>query len=203
MKIKSKCFVFAGCFFGKLILLQAQGFIVPNGVTLTRNSPVVTSIHVLQNPTNSDFTGFFLYSEGANTFSFDPLLDEGVRTFLVSSNQPVSLSPILEQRYTELLFPNSYVFNSGSSFYLGFYTGYGPFDPNTGAYTGIYRDPLFGWALLVNNGGVIRLLDSALEYGGGGIYAGTRNILPVPEPSAIFLTALGALLLGIRRWRRD
>jgi hypothetical protein len=40
----------------------------------------------------------------------------------------------------------------------------------------------------------------ALEYGGAGIYAGTQNIIPVPEPSELALGALGALLLGFRRW---
>jgi len=37
------------------------------------------------------------------------------------------------------------------------------------------------------------MLDSALEYQGGGIYAGTDNIIPAPEPSEFALTALGAL----------
>jgi PEP-CTERM motif-containing protein len=34
-----------------------------------------------------------------------------------------------------------------------------------------------------------------------GIYAGTQNIIPVPEPGAFSLAAIGALLLGSRRWR--
>jgi hypothetical protein len=41
-----------------------------------------------------------------------------------------------------------------------------------------------------------------LEYGGDGIYVGTQNIIPVPEPSAFGLTALGGLLLGFRRWTK-
>ena len=61
---------------------------------------------------------------------------------------------------------------------------------------GIYEDPLFGWAQLVNNNGVIELLDGALEYKGSGIYAGTQTI--IPEPSLLGLLAFGALLLG---WR--
>jgi hypothetical protein len=63
---------------------------------------------------------------------------------------------------------------------------------------GIYSDPLFGWARLVNNNGAIQLLDSALAYKAGGIYAGTQNLIPVPEPSTLGLITLGALLLG---WR--
>jgi hypothetical protein len=117
---------------------------------------------------------------------------------LVSSNQPISLPPILANSYTELMSPNSYVFNHGSPFYLGFYTGYNPFSTN-GTYTGIYTDPLFGWAKLRNNQGVIELLDSALVYKADGIFAGTQNF--VPEPSGFVLAALGALLLGYRQWR--
>jgi hypothetical protein len=64
---------------------------------------------------------------------------------------------------------------------------------------GIYSDPLFGWAELENVNGTIELLDSALEYQGGGIYAGTENIIPAPEPSEFALGALGALLFGFRR----
>jgi hypothetical protein len=45
-------------------------------------------------------------------------------------------------------------------------------------------------------------LSSGLEIEGGGIYAGTQNIIPVSEPSAVALTALGGLLLGFRRWKK-
>jgi hypothetical protein len=86
----------------------------------------------------------------------------------------------------------SYVFaNNGSSFYVGLYTGYTP-------QGGIYSNPLFGWAELENVNGSIQLLNSALEYQGGGIFAGTQTIIPVPEPGTFSLAALGVLLLG---WR--
>jgi hypothetical protein len=77
---------------------------------------------------------------------------------------------------------------------VGLYTGYTP-------QNGIYNNPVFGWAEVVNNNGVIELLDSALEYGGGGIIAGNQTILPIPEPSAISLAALGAMLLRLTRRR--
>ena len=86
---------------------------------------------------------------------------------------------------------------TGSPFYLGLYTGYDPWDSH-GNYTGIYTDPVFAWGEFVNNGGAIEMLSSALEYGGGGIYANTENIIPAPEPSIFGLSTLGALLLG---WR--
>jgi hypothetical protein len=133
----------------------------------------------------------------ANTFTFSPVFDISVRVFFVSVNDPVSLQPILSQSYTELLFANNYVFANGVPFYVGLYTG------TQYATDGIYPDPLFGWAELENVNGTIELLDSALEYQGGGIYAGTENIIPVPEPSEFALGTLGALLLGFRRWRKS
>ena len=61
--------------------------------------------------------------------------------------------------------------------------------------------PMHGWAQLKNNGGTIQLLDSALAYGADGIYAGTRTLITIPEPSTLLLSVAGALLLGFRRWR--
>jgi hypothetical protein len=81
------------------------------------------------------------------------------------------------------------VFEDGIPFYVGLYTGHFP-------QNGIYQDPVFGWALFVNNQGVIQMLDSALEYGGAGIYAGTQTI--IPEPCTIAFFALGSLLLASR-----
>ena len=113
--------------------------------------------------------------------------------FLVSANQPISQQAIQSGSYTELMYPNSYVFDSGSPFYLGLYTGES-FPQN-----GIYSDPLFGWARLVNNRGVIEMLDGGLAYKAGGIYAGTQNLIPVPEPGEIGLIVLGGLVLSFAR----
>jgi hypothetical protein len=173
---------------------HSQGFIVPNGVVYAGLHPFGYEVDVLRDPTNSYYTGFWLKSLAQNTFSFDKYADVGVRVFLVSANDPISLQPILSLNYPELATFNSYVFVSGIPFYVGLYTGNQPFAPPDG----IYSDPLFGWARLVNNNGVIQLLDSALAYKAGGIYAGTQNLIPVPEPSTTGLIALGALLLG---WR--
>ncbi|MCX6896031.1 MAG: PEP-CTERM sorting domain-containing protein [Verrucomicrobia bacterium] len=176
---------------GFSLQLYSQGVIVPNGVTYVGYSLGYT-FAVLQNPTNGNPTGFFLDPQGANAFSFSTYTDEGVRVFLVSASDPVSLQGIQTLNYPELTFPNNYVFNNGVPFYVGLYTGE-QFPQN-----GIYPNPLFGWARLVNNSGVINLLDGALEYGGGGIYAGTQTIIPVPEPSVLILSALGGVFLG---WR--
>lgn len=195
----NKILIFIGVTCGAILELHSQGYIVPNGVTYLGFNGLGYETHVLQNPTNSDYTGFLLVPQGGNAFSFDPFLDEGVRTFLVALNNPISLQPISAGSYTELTNPNNYMFNDGVPFYLGFYTGprwtqLPPTNPIT------YDDPLFGWAKLVNNQGVIQLLDSALEYGGGGIYAGTQNIIPIPEPSVLGLFSLAALLFVRRRF---
>jgi predicted outer membrane repeat protein len=156
-------------------------------------------VHNPATPTNGgSFTGFFLIPVSSSTFQFDPIVDIGVRVFFVSSNQPISLQPISSQSYTELLSTYNYVFANGVPFYLGLYTGN---DPN-GPVNGIYSDPLFGWAELENVNGTIYLLNSALEYQGGGIYAGTQTIIPTPEPSELALAALGTFLFAFR-WRRN
>jgi hypothetical protein len=174
--------------------VHSQGYIVPNGVTILPG-PTRSEIHVIQNPTNGDYTGFTFDSQGGDTFLFNPFLDEQVRTFLVSANDPVSLQPILSHAYPELTYPNTYAFSQGNPFYLGFYTGYAP-------QSGIYSNPVFGWGEFVNNSGVIELLDSGLEIQGGGIYAGSQTIIEVPEPRMLAVLAIGGAMLGCCSMRR-
>ena len=113
-------------------------------------------------------------------------------TFRVDTRIP---QPILSQSYTELLFPSVYVFNNQAPFFVGLHSDFGPPE------NGVCNDPMSGWAALVNNNGAIELLGGASEYGGGGIIAGTQTMLPVPEPGAISLFALGGFLFGFRRRR--
>ena len=209
MNMTLKLLPIVGIAFGASLSLQAQGYIIPNGVTFNGFDGIGYSVFVTQNPTNGDYTGFDLNpaartppdSPYINTYLFNPIVDEGVRTFIVSPNYPVSLQPILANSYTELAYSNAYVFAEGVPFYLGFYTGYNPWDSH-GHYTGIYSNPVFGWGEFVNTEGVISMLNSALEIEGGGIYAGTENFVGVPEPSMFAFMGLGGLLFGLRAGRK-
>ncbi len=200
--MKMKFLAVLGWLFLEVLPLHGQGHIVPNGVVYSGlNFLGAYEIDVMHDPTNLFYTGYIFTPKGMThpttyiiTFNFAAIVYVSVRVFLVSSNDSISLQPILAHAYTELVTQN-YVFNSGSPFYVGLFTGNQPFAPPDR----IYSDPLFGWAKLVNNQGVIQLLDSALEYQGGGIYAGRQNIIPVPEPGGCALSGLGVLMLGIFR----
>ena len=197
---KLKSLAVITCILTAIPPLYSQGYIVPNGVVYSGYIPGAGyEIDVVHDPAIYFYTGFWLNPVGktlpsvyTNTFQFAGIVDVGVRVFLVPPNQPISLQPILAQSYPELTYPNTYVFADGSPFYVGLYTGNQNFYPPNG----IYSDPLFGWARLVNNQGVIEMLDSALAYQAQGIFAGTLNL--VPEPSVFTLFTFGALLLG---WR--
>jgi hypothetical protein len=192
--MKTKLLASIGCLFAAIIQVHSQGYIVPNGVTYDGPASGGYQISVISDPDNGGSTAFTLYPIDVDTFFFDTLADEGVRVFLVSYDDPISLQPVMSGSYLELAYPYppySYVFGNGSPFYVGLYTG------SAVPVNGIYPNPLFGWAQLVNNAGVINLLDAALVYQAEGIYAGTEII--IPEPSVVTLAALGTLLLGFRR----
>ena len=183
---------------------HAQGYIVPNGVD-TNTFPGEINVW---NP-GTQGTSFIFTPIGkhqptvyTNVFSFSEPVTIGVRVFLVQPNDALSLQPILSQSWAEFNYPSNYTFSSGIPFYVGLYTGRIPAPPYppTPPYT--YLDPVFGWAKLVNNQGVIQLLDYALEYQGGGIYVGTQTIIPIPEPSVLALSVLGSLTFAGRHWRK-
>lgn len=200
MNASRRCLFLLGVALAAIAPAYSQGYIVPNGVTYS-TAGLSAVIQVMQSPTNGDYTGFILRpqfktpgSPYYTIFSFDPgAPDEGVRTFSVSLDDPMSLEPIQAGAYNELVLGDYYGFDPGVPFYLGFYTGH-----TNGAPPGAYKDPVCGWGEFVNNQGVIQMLDSALEVGDGGIYVGTQTIIPIPEPGFLSLSACGALIFG---WR--
>jgi hypothetical protein len=171
------------------ISAQSQGYIVPNGVSTNVFPREIT----VWNP-GPQSTGFSLQPIGiqapsliSNIFAFTEPATIGVRVFLVSSNDLISLQPILAMSYPELLEPGSYIFQSKKPFYVGLYTGESVAPPYPAFPPYQYLNPVFGWARLVNQGGHIEVLESALAHQAGGIYAGTLNIIDVPEPGTGFL----------------
>jgi hypothetical protein len=156
---------------------------------------------VLQNPTNLDYTAFYFIPQSGSAFVFNSFADEGVRVFMVGYDAPISLAAIQANSYPELFTSSTYTIPNGADFYVGLYTGYNPWIIVNGnlVYTGIYTDPMFGWAELFNNNGTIQLVDSALAYGSQGIYAGTQSL--IPEPSALALFGIGVAALAWRRHR--
>jgi hypothetical protein len=197
MKGKFKCFALA-LFLTGACSGFSQGYIIPNGVTSYGfQAGIGYSIIVVHDPSDptGSYTGFSLNPISANTFQFDPIVDVGVRVFEVSPNDPITATTILAADYPELTFSETsdYTFAPNVPFYLALYTGNENFHPPND----IYTDPIFGWAELENVNGSIQLLNSALEYQGTGIYAGTQTIIqPVPEPDELALVALCALLLA-------
>ena len=57
---------------------------------------------------------------------------------------------------------------------------------------------MFGWGEFVNDGGAIKMLGGAAEIEGGGIYAGTQIVIPVPEPTMTNLIGIGVFFF----WRK-
>ncbi|MCO5051889.1 MAG: hypothetical protein M9920_06265 [Verrucomicrobiae bacterium] len=183
--------------------LHAQGYIVPNGV-YTNLFPGEIDVWNL----GPQITGFMLEPWGrqapaafTNIFRFDEPITIGVRVFLVSPNDPISLRPTVANAHREFQFGETYVFQSGAPFYVGLYTGAGfapPYPPNPPFF---YLDPVFGWAKLVNNRGVIQEVDYAVAHQAQGIFAGTTTI--IPEPSSATLAMLGILALAFRRLKKS
>jgi hypothetical protein len=129
MKKYLKYIAVTSCLFVVIPQLRAQGYIVPNGVGITMLNPSVGEID-LSWPQEAQINGFLLTPSGkqqptfyTNIFNFDEPVTIGVRVFLVSPNDPISLQPIMSQSYTELLFPANYVFQAGVPFYVGLYSG--------------------------------------------------------------------------------
>ena len=114
---------------------SSQSYIAPGGITEHewQGGGGGLDVRAIQAPTNLDYCfaflpeGFPLPAQTSNASTFNVCLDEGVRAFLVASNDPISLQPLMESRYTELRVGENRVFQPGVSVCAGFYTGFGVF----------------------------------------------------------------------------
>ena len=171
-------------------------YIVPGGITAYKSGVGSggLDVHVIQDPANGDYTCFLFQPLGRDTFQFGYCTDEGVRAFLVSSNAPITLQTVLQENYPELKLPQ--VFPTGVPFYVGFYTGHVPFTNGIPAFgSGLYTNAVFGWGKFINRDDSLEMLESALEYGGAGIYAGTDTIIALPESPVLNFVSSGKNLL--------
>jgi hypothetical protein len=194
VKIVGSYFVVAGITILAAMQVYAQGYLVPNGV-VTNLFPGEIDVW---NP-GTQVTGFTLTPSSPNTFVFDEPATIGVRVFMVSPNDPVSLQPIASLNYPELTLQGSYVLAAGTPLYVGLYTGGSLAPPYPPQPPYFYTDPVFGWAKLENFNGTIEVLDSTVEYQGGGIIAGTDTIISAPEPRDWALDITGAAGLFVFR----
>lgn len=85
------------------------------------------------------------------------------------------------------------------SFFLGFAASVNYWDPDDPL--DMVQELYYGWVQLSTGNGNLRIVHSAINTEGGGIYVGTGRTTAVPEPHAAALAFLGAgiLAFGIRR----
>lgn len=173
---------------------HAQGKILPAGIWDLEGEYIGVRFMRPEDPNyyENGYTGFaFLGGQ-----SYSVLLNGGLRTFYASEGDVFTLGSIQSGAFTEL---NAYGFPNWpleGEFYLAIYSGY----PNySDTQDNLFKDPLYGWALLSNDGNSVSLVDSALGYGADGIIVGTTTLVPEPGTWALWGLGTGLLTLCIRR----
>ena len=114
-------------------LLHGQGYIVANGVVTNLFAGEID----LNWPAETQVNGFTFTPVGktsgvyTNVFTFEEPATIGVRVFLISSNQPLTLDIVNSSTYSEIsdslspIYPSNptNIFNANTPFYVGLYSG--------------------------------------------------------------------------------
>ena len=186
--------------FWATLQLHAQGTIIPNGITYYING-WYSSINIMNNDGYAQVNFYLAWDTSSDIFVITTIAghsDARIFSFQIDQiGDPFTLQGIQSDAYTELtLGPPwsgfSMTCEEGAPFYLGFYTG------TQDGYDKIFTDPVLGWGLFENVGGIIKMLDSGLESGGDGIIVGTLELVPEPTTCAVFLFGLAGFL-GFRK----
>ena len=139
----------------------------------------------------SDYTGFLFSFISGSTYQYGgSFLDEGLDMYRVFSGNTFTPAAISNGNFVEFTLNSNYSFPS--TFYVGLETP----SRDAGFAT---LSPAYGWARIGNSGGVLSILDHAIDYGGHGLIVGTTTV--IPEPSASILAAIGLTYFITRRSR--
>ena len=86
------------------------------------------------------------------------------------------------------------------TFYLGVNTGTGFSIDGNGF--GVPGRSVFGWMRMNNSSTGLQMVSNAMAYGTNGIYIGTTDTVPVPEPETYAMMLAGLALVGAAARRR-
>jgi len=120
---------------------------------------------------------------------------EGINIYLASYGDEFSNSTLMNAQFPVLLSgsgANGSIDIPFGTFYLAI---------TKGAWDGSNGD-VYGWALLSSSSSGLAMLSNAVAYGTSGIFVGTTNIVPVPEPETYAMMLAGLGLVGAVARRR-
>jgi hypothetical protein len=129
-------------------------------------------------------------------------VDEEADFYLAPNGVEFSAATIASGQFSPLfVLDNAYSINIPyGTFYLGVNTGTG-FTYDENGYGGPGRE-VFGWMQLHNSSAGLQMISNAMAYGTNGIFIGTTDVVPVPEPEAYAMMLAGLWLVGFMVRRR-
>ncbi len=174
-----------------VISILGSATLSPAAVGISHIVDLGNQFHVYQTFEKSDYTGFMFDSIGGSWYQYGgSYLDEGLDLYSVVSGNTFTPAAITNGDFSGFSFGSYYNFPSIS--YIGLVT------PSRDAGLTGYL-PAYGWARVSSSGGVLTILDHAIDYSGNGLIVGTTTV--VPEPCVTGLIAIGLGCFFIRRCR--